>query len=59
VAGLDVPKAVIVAFFLAASTMICWSYGRGSRRAVRGFERILKYILLFMVIVAEKKKSHP
>ena len=49
VAGLDVPKAAIAAFFLAASTAICWSYGRGSRRAIRGFERILKYILLFMV----------
>ncbi|MCX6561943.1 MAG: divalent metal cation transporter, partial [Candidatus Aminicenantes bacterium] len=49
VAGLDVPKALIVAFFLAASTTICWSYGKGSRRAIRGFERTLKYILLFMV----------
>jgi manganese transport protein len=49
VAGFDVPKFAIVAFFLAASTLICWSYGRGSRRAIRGFERILKYILLFMV----------
>ncbi|MDD8025039.1 MAG: divalent metal cation transporter [Acidobacteriota bacterium] len=49
VAGIDAPKAVIVAVFLVASTAICWSYGKGSRRAVRGFERILKYILLFMV----------
>ena len=49
VAGVDAPKIVIVAFFLAASTAICWSYGQGSRRAIRGFERILKYILLFMV----------
>jgi manganese transport protein len=49
VAGLDVPKALIVAFFLAASTAICWSYGKGSRKAIRGFERTLKYILLFMV----------
>jgi manganese transport protein len=48
-AGVNAPKFVVVAFFLAASTAICWSYGKGSRRAIRGFERILKYILLFMV----------
>jgi Mn2+/Fe2+ NRAMP family transporter len=49
VAGIDAPKGLIAALFLAGSTAICWSYGRGSRRAIRGFERILKYILLFMV----------
>ncbi len=49
VAGIDAPKFIIAALFLAGSTAICWSYGRGSRRAIRGFERILKYILLFMV----------
>lgn len=49
VAGVDAPKAAIVAFFLVASTAICWSYGKGSRKAVRGFERTLKYLLLFMV----------
>ncbi len=32
VAGIDAPKAAIVAFFLVASTAICWSYGRGSRQ---------------------------
>jgi len=49
VAGIDAPRTLIAAVFLLGSTAICWSYGRGSRRAVRGFERILKYILLFMV----------
>jgi Mn2+/Fe2+ NRAMP family transporter len=49
VAGIEAPRALVVAVFLLASTAIAWSYGRGSRRAVRGFERVLKYILLFMV----------
>ena len=49
VAGLSVPRLPIVLLLLAASTAVCWSYGRGSRRALRSFERILKYMLLFMV----------
>ncbi len=49
VAGLSVPRLPIVLVLLAASTTVCWSYGRGSRRALRTFERILKYMLFFMV----------
>jgi Mn2+/Fe2+ NRAMP family transporter len=49
VAGISVPRLPIVALLLIASTAVCWSYGRGSRRALRTFERILKYMLLFMV----------
>jgi Mn2+/Fe2+ NRAMP family transporter len=48
VAGLAVPKAPIVLALLAAGTALCWSYGRGSRRAVRLFERVLKYLVLLM-----------
>jgi manganese transport protein len=49
VAGLSVPRLPVVLVLLAASTAVCWSYGRGSRRALRAFERTLKYMLLFMV----------
>ena len=48
VAGLDVPRAPIAFALLAAATALCWSYGRGSRRAVRLFERVLKYLVLLM-----------
>ena len=49
VAGLSVPRLPIVLVLLVASTAVCWSYGRGSRRALRTFERLLKYMLFFMV----------
>lgn len=42
----NVPVALIL---LVLGTAVCWSYGRGSRRAVRVFEIVLKYILIFMV----------
>jgi manganese transport protein len=48
VAGLDVPRAPIALALLVAATALCWSYGRGSRRAVRRFERALKYLVLLM-----------
>jgi manganese transport protein len=49
VAGLSVPRLPVVFVLLAASTAVCWSYGRGSRRALRTFERSLKYMLFFMI----------
>jgi Mn2+/Fe2+ NRAMP family transporter len=49
IAGLSPPRLPIVLFLLAASSAVCWSYGRGSRRALRTFERTLKYMLLSMV----------
>ncbi|MGB7296234.1 MAG: divalent metal cation transporter [Candidatus Aminicenantales bacterium] len=49
VAGLSVPRLPIVIFLLVASTAVCWSYGRGSRQALRAFERSLKYMLFFMI----------
>ncbi len=49
VAGLDVPKLPIALGLLVAGTILCWSYGRGSRRAVRLFEKVLKYVLLVMI----------
>jgi len=48
VVGLDIPKAPIALALLAAATALCWSYGRGSRRSVRRFERALKYLVLLM-----------
>ena len=48
VAGLDVPRAPIALGLLVAGTALCWSYGQGSRRAVRLFERVLKYLVLLM-----------
>lgn len=49
VAGLAVPKSIIALALLVPGTAVCWSYGGGSRRAIRVFERILKYLLLFMI----------
>jgi len=48
VAGLAVPKAPIALALLAAGTALCWSYGQGSRRSVRLFERVLKVLVLLM-----------
>jgi manganese transport protein len=48
VAGLNIPRAPIALALLAAATSLCWTYGRGSRRAVRRFERALKYLVLLM-----------
>ncbi len=49
VAGMSVPRAPVAMALLVAGTALCWSYGRGSRRAIRHFERVLKYLLLVMV----------
>jgi len=49
VVGIGLPKAVIALALLVAGTAVCWSYGRGSRRAIRLFEQMLKYMLLLMV----------
>lgn len=48
VAGLTVAKAPVALALLVAGTALCWSYGQGSRRAVRLFERTLKYLVLLM-----------
>ncbi|HUT07644.1 MAG TPA: divalent metal cation transporter, partial [Candidatus Latescibacteria bacterium] len=48
VAGLAVPKALIAFILLISGTALCWSYGHGSRRGVRLFERALKYLVLAM-----------
>lgn len=49
VLGLQLAKWPFALIILIVTTKICWSYGKGSRKAVTGFERILKYMLLFMV----------
>ena len=49
-AGLKVGRGAVVAVLLAGSTAVCWSYGRGSRKGVRTFERALKYLLYFMIL---------
>jgi manganese transport protein len=50
VAGIDAPRAPIALALLVAATALCWSYGTGSRRAVRLFERALKYLVLLMAL---------
>ncbi len=50
VAGVDAPRWPAVVFIFVVTTAICWSYGGGRHKAVRSFERILKYFLLFMVL---------
>lgn len=49
VVGVNMPRGPIALILLIFATSICWSYGRGSRKAVRAFERILKYMLMLMV----------
>jgi manganese transport protein len=49
VSGVHIPKGYIAIFLLVIGTSICWSYEKGSRKAIRVFERILKYMLMFMV----------
>ena len=48
--GINMPKGPIALALLVFGTTICWSYGRGSRKAIRSFERILKYMLMLMVL---------
>jgi manganese transport protein len=50
VLGADVAKWPLALVILVGATAVCWSYGSGSRRGVRNFERILKYFLLAMVL---------
>jgi Mn2+/Fe2+ NRAMP family transporter len=50
VAGVNLRRGPIVLLLLAGSTAVCWSYGRGSRKGVRAFERALKYLLYFMIL---------
>lgn len=46
---LNLSKEIAAIFLLVIGTIICWSYEKGSRKSIRAFERILKYMLLFMV----------
>jgi manganese transport protein len=46
---LNLPREITAIFLLVIGTGICWSYEKGSRKSIRAFERILKYMLLFMV----------
>ena len=46
---LNLPKEIAAILLLVIGTAICWSYEKGSRKSIRTFERILKYMLLFMV----------
>ncbi len=50
VVGLSVPKVVLALLLLIIGTTMCWSYERGSRRSIRLFEKILKYMLMVMVV---------
>ena len=49
-AGLEVGRLPVALALLAGSTAVCWSYGRGSRKGIRVFERVLKYLLYFMIL---------
>jgi len=48
--GMSLPKGIVALALLVSGTAICWSYGKGSRKAVRVFERILKDFLFLMVL---------
>ncbi len=47
--GVGMPKGVLALLLLALGTLVCWSYEGGSRKAIRRFERFLKYMLMLMV----------
>jgi Mn2+/Fe2+ NRAMP family transporter len=47
--GVSVTRVVPALLLFVLGTWLCWSYERGSRKAIRFFERILKYVLMFMV----------
>jgi Mn2+/Fe2+ NRAMP family transporter len=49
VIGLDLPRGIFALVLLIITTKICWSYGKGNRKAVTGFERLFKYLLITMV----------
>jgi len=49
VVGFDAPRGIVALALLVFGTAVCWSYGGGSRKAIRLFERLLKYMLLVMV----------
>lgn len=46
----NMPRGIIAIILLVIGTSICWSYEKGSRKAIRMFERTLKYMLMFMVV---------
>jgi len=48
--GIHMTKGPIALTLLVFATTICWSYGRGSRKGIRVFERTLKYMLMLMVL---------
>lgn len=48
--GINMPKGPIALALLVFGTTICWSYGRGSRKSIRAFERTLKYMLMLMAL---------
>jgi Mn2+/Fe2+ NRAMP family transporter len=48
--GVNMPKGPIALVLLVFATTICWNYGRGSRKALRVFERTLKYMLMLMIL---------
>jgi len=50
VLGISVPKVFLALVLLVFGTWMCWSYERGSRKSIRIFERILKYMLMTMVL---------
>jgi manganese transport protein len=48
--GIHMTKGPVALALLVFATTICWSYGRGSRKGIRVFERTLKYMLMLMVL---------
>lgn len=48
--GVNMPRGLIAIILLLFGTAVCWTYGRGSRKAIRIFELTLKYMLMFMVV---------
>lgn len=50
VVEVNIPSPVMALCLLCIATLICWSYGKGYRKYVIWFERILKYMVWAMII---------
>lgn len=47
--GIGLPKWLGAGALLVISTFICWGYGKGKRKPILLFERILKYLVIVMI----------
>lgn len=47
--GIGIPKWMVATILFGFATYIGWGYGKGQRKSIILFERILKYLVLVMI----------